>query len=103
MRLSSCCRRGERMISHVPQRHWKTIVAAGSVTVACERPCAVDVVIDKLPAHKVRDAIEARGATLRYLLQYSPDLNPIEMSFSPRPRTEQFMACVAELAGSPAS
>ena len=43
------------------------------------------VVIDNLPAHKapgVRDAIEARGATLRYLPQYSPDLNPIEMPFS---------------------
>ena len=37
------------------------------------------VVIDNLPAHKapgIRDAIEARGATLRYLPQYSPDLNP---------------------------
>jgi transposase len=43
------------------------------------------VVIDDLPAHKVpgvREAIEARGATLRYLPQYSPDLNPIEMPFS---------------------
>jgi transposase len=43
------------------------------------------VVIDNLPAHKVpgvREAIEARGATLRYLPQYSPDLNPIEMPFS---------------------
>jgi transposase len=38
-----------------------------------------------LPAHKaagVREAVEARGATLRYLPKYSPDLNPIEMSFS---------------------
>jgi transposase len=26
--------------------------------------------------------LEARGATLRYLPQYSPDLNPIEMPFS---------------------
>jgi len=43
------------------------------------------VVIDNLPAHKVpgvREAIEARGATLRYLPQYSPNLNPIEMPFS---------------------
>src|SRR5437660_4283291 len=43
------------------------------------------VMIDNLPAHKaagVREAIEARGATLRYLPQYSPDLNPIEMPFS---------------------
>ena len=41
------------------------------------------VMIDNLPAHKavgVREAIEARGATLRYLPKYSPDLNPIEMS-----------------------
>jgi DDE superfamily endonuclease len=41
--------------------------------------------IDNLPAHKaagVREAIETRGATLRYLPKYSPDLNPIEMSFS---------------------
>jgi transposase len=30
----------------------------------------------------IREAIEARGARLRYLPQYSPDLNPIEMPFS---------------------
>src|SRR5262245_31343363 len=43
------------------------------------------VMIDNLPAHKaagIREAIEARGATLRYLPQYLPDLNPIEMPFS---------------------
>ena len=43
------------------------------------------VVMDNLPAHKpdaVRTAIEAMGATLRYLPPYSPDLNPIEMAFS---------------------
>ena len=43
------------------------------------------VMIDNLPAHKaagVREVIEARGATLRYLPKYSPDLNPIEMPFS---------------------
>ena len=42
--------------------------------------------IDNLPAHKaigVRGAIEARGATFRYLPKYSPDLNPIEMSAMP--------------------
>ena len=40
------------------------------------------VMIDNLPAHKaagVREAMEARGATLRCLPKYSPDLNPIEM------------------------
>jgi transposase len=42
--------------------------------------------IDNLPAHKVmgvRVAIEARGAALRYLPKYSPDMNPIEMSAVP--------------------
>jgi transposase len=40
--------------------------------------------LDNLPAHKaagVREAIEARGATLQFVPKYSPDLNPIEMSF----------------------
>jgi transposase len=43
------------------------------------------VVMDNLPAHKlhgVQDAIEAAGAMVRYLPQYLPDLNPIEMPFS---------------------
>jgi DDE superfamily endonuclease len=30
----------------------------------------------------VQDAIEAAGAMVRYLPQYSPDLNPIEMPFN---------------------
>ena len=41
--------------------------------------------MDNLAAHKVagvRDAIEARGAQLRYLPPYSPDLNPIEQAFA---------------------
>ena len=49
------------------------------------RPSTQGYLIDNLPAHKaagVREAIEARGATLRYLPKYSPDLNPIEMPFS---------------------
>jgi transposase len=43
------------------------------------------VVMDNLPAHRapgVREAITARGAELRYLPPYSPDLNPIENAFS---------------------
>ncbi len=43
------------------------------------------VIMDNLPAHKgqeVRLAIEAAGATLRYLPPYSPDFNPIENAFS---------------------
>ena len=43
------------------------------------------VVMDNLPAHKpagVRIAIEAAGASLRYLPPYSPDFNPIEQAFA---------------------
>jgi transposase len=43
------------------------------------------VVMDNLSSHKkpaVRQAIEAFGATLKFLLAYSPDLNPIEQVFA---------------------
>ena len=43
------------------------------------------VVMDNVSVHKsprIREAIENAHATLRYLPQYSPDLNPIEMPFS---------------------
>src|SRR6476619_7126556 len=111
MRLHGRCVRGERLVDHVPQGHWKTItfVAAlrrhgmrasqtidGSMTgkkfLAYVERCLAPtlkrkdiVMIDNLPAHKaagVREAIEARGAMLRYLPKYSPDLKPIEMPFS---------------------
>jgi transposase len=111
VRLYGRCAHGERLVGHVPQGHWKTItfVAAlrrhgmrasqtidGSMTgkkfLAYVEQCLAPtlkrkdiVMIDNLPAHKavgVREAIEARGATLRYLPKYSPDLNPIEMPFS---------------------
>ncbi len=42
------------------------------------------VIIDNLSAHHVigvEEPIRAVGAKLRYLPQYSPDLNPIEMFF----------------------
>ena len=41
--------------------------------------------MDKLSSHKapaVRQAIEAAGATLRFLPPYSPDFNPIEQAFA---------------------
>ena len=111
VRLRGRCPRGERLTSHVPQGAWKriTFVAAlrhnkmvapmvldgpinGVAFVAYIEQCLAPtlkrgdiVVIDNLPAHKVagvKDAIEAAGATLQYLPQYSPDLNPIEMPFS---------------------
>jgi transposase len=111
VRLSGRCPRGKRLICRVPHGHWKTItfVAAlrrnrmtapfavdgamsGRTFLAYVKRCLAPtlkrrdiVVMDRLPAHKVpgvREAIEARGARLRYLPQYSPDLNPIEMPFS---------------------
>jgi transposase len=111
VRLHGRCGRGERLVDHVPQGHWKTItfIAAlrrhgmsaartidGAMTgkkfLAYVEQCLAPtlkrkeiVMIDNLPAHNtagVREAIEARGATLRYLPKYSPDLNPIEMPFS---------------------
>jgi transposase len=103
VRLRGRCSRGERLISHVPQGEWKTItfVAAlrynkmtapmvldgpinGAAFVAYIAQCLAPtlnrgdiVVIDNLPAHKVvgvKEAIEAAGATLQYLPQYSPEL-----------------------------
>ncbi len=43
------------------------------------------VVLDNLSSHKgeaINAAIEASGATMMFLLPYSPDLNPIELMFS---------------------
>ena len=43
------------------------------------------VVMDNVSVHRVagvREAIEAANATLRYLPPYSPDLNPIALSYS---------------------
>ena len=43
------------------------------------------VVLDNYSAHKVGDALDPiyeRGATVMFLPQYSPDLNPIELMWS---------------------
>lgn len=104
-------RRGERCVAAVPHGHWRTTTFVGGLRLSgLTAPMTLDgpmdaaafrawveqilaptlkpddiVVMDNLPAHKqaaVRIAIEARGAELRYLPPYSPDLNPIEMAFS---------------------
>lgn len=95
----------------VPHGHWKTTTfVAGLRHDRIDAPCVIDgpmtgelfrgyveqflaptlapgdiVVMDNLPAHKVggvAEAIAARGAELRYLPPYSPDLNPIEQMFA---------------------
>jgi transposase len=131
MRVGGRCVRGERLIGRVPNGHWKTITFVGALRCnGMTAPCVIDgamkgktfldyveqrlaptlkrndtVVMDNLPAHKaagVREAIEARGAALRYLPQYSPDLNPIEMHSAnlrricARRRSGKFLACVVE-------
>ena len=55
-----------------------------NVLVPTLRPGDV-VILDNLSSHKVagvREAIEAVGATVRYLPPYSPDFNPIENLFA---------------------
>lgn len=103
--------RGERCVAAVPHGHWKTttfiaalrcdavtapMVTDGSMDGAlflawvrqflCPTLEPGDVVVaDNLSSHKVagvEEAIEAAGATLRYLPPYSPDLNPIEKLFA---------------------
>lgn len=110
-RLRGRAPRGQRLIGKVPHGHWKTTTfVAGLRFGALTAPCVIDgpmdgatftayieqilaptlrpgdiVVMDNLPAHKVegvRHAIEAAGATLRYLPPYSPDFNPIEQLFA---------------------
>ena len=105
------CPRGERLVCPVPHGRWRTTTfLCGLRAEGLVAPLVLDgaidgpafrawvermlaptlrpgdaVVADNLGAHKVagvREAIEAAGATLRYLPPYSPDLNPIEMAFA---------------------
>ena len=111
VRLNGRCPQGTRLIGYAPHGHWKTVTfVAGLRNDGMVAPFVVDgpmtgptfvsyiqqclaptldrrdtVIMDNLAAHKVagvREAIEAVGARLRYLPQYSPDFNPIEQGFS---------------------
>lgn len=103
--------RGERCVASIPHGHWKTTTfTAGLRLGGMVAPMVLDgamdgdafrayveqvlvpeltkgdiVIMDNLPAHKVkgvRQTIELAGAELIYLPPYSPDFNPIEMAFS---------------------
>ena len=103
--------RGQRLRSGIPRGHWKTTTfVAGLRLTGMVAPFVLDgpmnrsaflayvtqvlvpelkpgdvVILDNLPAHKgsrVRQAIEAAGASLLYLPPYSPDVNPIENAFA---------------------
>jgi transposase len=63
------------------QASWRNVEQVLAPTL---RRCDI-VIMDNVSIHKVagvREAIEARGATLFYLPPYSPDFNPIEQFFS---------------------
>ncbi len=110
-RLRGRAPKGQRCVASVPHGHWMTTtfvaglrIGGMSAPMLLEGPMDGDaflayieqvlaptlmsgeiVIMDNLPAHKVhgvQEAIEARGAELRYLPAYSPDFNPIEMAFS---------------------
>ena len=105
------CPKGQRLTMAVPHGHWKTTTFLAALRHdRIDAPCVIDgpmngelfrayveqflaptlspgdiVVMDNLPAHKVKgvaEAITARGAELRYLPPYSPDLNLIEQLFA---------------------
>jgi transposase len=105
------CTRGARLRMAVPHGHRKTTtLVAGLRLDGMVAPMVLDgpingdwfeayvarvllptlrpgdvVIMDNLSSHKrasVRAMIEAKGAKLRFLPPYSPDLNPIEMAFS---------------------
>ena len=111
VRLYGRAPRGKRCRAAVPNGHWKTTTfTAGLRFGGIAAPMILDgpmdgdafrayvtqvlapelergdtVIMDNLPAHKVRgvrDAIEAAGAKLLYLPPYSPNFNPIEMAFA---------------------
>lgn len=110
-RLYGRARRGQRLVGAAPFGHWNTttfiaglrhdrivapMVLSGAMNGRAFRAWVEQslgptlmpgdlVVADNLPSHKVagvRDAIEARGASLLFLPAYSPDLNPIEQVFA---------------------
>ena len=110
-RLRGRAKRGQRCRAPVPHGHWKTTTFTAALRLeGMSAPMVLDgpmngtaflayveqmlaptlqpgdiVIMDNLPAHKrsgVRVAIEATGATLRYLPPYSPDFTPIENAFA---------------------
>lgn len=112
VRLNGWNLRGERLVMDVPMGYWETVTFIagfrqtgitapmtikgamnGEAFLAYIEQCLVPtlkrrdiVVADNVSFHKVagvKEAIEAAGAELRYLPQYSPEFNPIESVFHP--------------------
>lgn len=110
-RIRGRAKRGQRCRAAIPHGHWKTTTfTAGLRLNELAAPMLLDgpmdgdafcayvehvlvpelkpgdiVIMDNLPAHKVkgvREKIEGAKASLLYLPAYSPDFNPIELAFS---------------------
>lgn len=110
-RLCGRAQRGQRVHARSPQGHWHTTTMISSIRVDGSTACmtiegATDtevfrayvrqvlypslqpgdvVVMDNLSPHKsdrTLSLIEERGAQVRFLPAYSPDLNPIEKMWS---------------------
>ena len=104
-------RKGQRLRGLAPHGHWRTMTFLAALRCdGLTAPCVFDgpvngitfrayvdqilvpalkpndiVIMDNLGSHKskaVREAIRAAGARLFFLPPYSPDLNPIEQTFS---------------------
>jgi transposase len=120
-RLRGRSARGKRLLAAVPHGHWRTSTFLAGLRVdRMVAPLVLDgaingdaflayvqqflaptlavgdiVIADNLASHKVtgvRQAIEARGASLWFLPPYSPDLNPIEQALA---KLKQFVRSVA--------
>jgi len=112
VRLNGWSPCGERLVADAPMGHWETvtfiaglrqtgIVAPmlikgamnGEAFLAYIEQCLAPtlkrgdiVVADNVSFHKVagvEQALRGVGASLKFLPQYSPDLNPIELAFHP--------------------
>src|ERR1700738_2171835 len=77
LRLNGWNPRGVRLVSDAPMGHWDTVTfIAGLRQTGVVAPMLVKGAMNG-------EAIQAVGASLRYLPAYSPDLNPIELLFHP--------------------
>lgn len=112
VRLNGWSPCGERLVADAPMGHWETVTfIAGLRQTGIVAPMLIKgamngeaflayidqclaptlkrgdiVVADNVSFHKVagvEEALRRVGASLRFLPQYSPDLNPIELAFHP--------------------
>ncbi len=103
--------KGERVIGRVPRNHGPNISCLAALTptgivtslaipgavdgavftqwlateLRARLSCGTTIVLDNLSVHRsaeARDLVERAGCTLRFLPAYSPDFNPIELTFS---------------------